>query len=59
VIPASLIGDGLHDAMRTSGSTKDLEDSFDAVGEEELDLMYDPILNFYYDPKTNKYYELL
>jgi hypothetical protein len=27
-------------------------------GEEELELMYDPILNCYYDPLTNKYYEL-
>ena len=55
VIPASRIGDGgLGDV---SGSIKGLGDSFG--GDEELDLMYDPILNFYYDPKTNKYYELL
>jgi len=27
-------------------------------GEEELDLLYDPVLNCYYDPKTCKYYEL-
>ena len=29
-----------------------------AAGNEDLDLMYDPMLNCYYDPKTNKYYEL-
>jgi len=39
-----------------AGSMSQLTES---LGEEELDLMYDPILNFYYDPKTNKYYELL
>lgn len=27
-------------------------------GEEELDLLYDPVLNCYFDPKTCKYYEL-
>ena len=27
-------------------------------GEDDLDLMYDPVLKCYYDPKTNKYYEL-
>ena len=28
-------------------------------GEEELDLLYDPVLNCYYDPKSCKYYELV
>ena len=29
-----------------------------AGGEQDIDLLYDPILSCYFDPKTGKYYEL-
>ena len=39
--------------------TRDLADEEDDTsGEEEIDLLYDPVLNCYFDPKTCKYYEL-
>eukprot|EP00050_Salpingoeca_kvevrii_P010968 m.11775 g.11775 ORF g.11775 m.11775 type:complete len:748 (+) comp3177_c0_seq2:129-2372(+) len=49
-------------ALATQGDVVDVCSSSDdknaEAGEEELELLYDPVLNCYFNPATNRYYEL-
>lgn len=35
------------------------EQGKEEIGENVLEVVYDPVLNCYYDPKTNAYYDLV